>query len=180
MLGAMAVTVPEIDRFDPTVLQHQLDGHQAEVRERVRELLCRPEFTPPVAAPTPAYREQVLAWCEALAREGLPSYGFPKEVGGQGNPSAAVAVFETLAYGDLSLLVKFGVQFGLWGGAVQQLGTERHHERYLGEIMRLGSRGRRDHAPRRAPRAPRGTPASPRRDAPSPPHPGAPGWTSPR
>ena len=34
-------------------------------------------------------------------------------------------------FGDLSLLVKFGVQFGLWGGAVQQLGTERHHERYL-------------------------------------------------
>ena len=23
------------------------------------------------------------------------------------------------------------MQFGLWGGAVQQLGTERHHERYL-------------------------------------------------
>ncbi len=137
MLGAMAVTVPEIEWFDPTVLQHQLDGDQAEVRERVRELLCRPEFAAPVAMPTLAYREQVLAWCEALAREGLPAYGFPREVGGQSNPCAAVAMFETLAYGDLSLLVKFGVQFGLWGGAVQHLGTERHHERYLGAIMRL-------------------------------------------
>ena len=28
------------------------------------------------------------------------------------------ASFETLALGDLSLLVKFGVQFGLWGGAI--------------------------------------------------------------
>ncbi len=137
MLGAMAVTVPEIDWFDPTVLQHQLDGHQAATRERVRDVLCRPEFAPPVAMPTPAYREQVLAWCEVLAQEGLPAYAFPKEVGGQRNPSAAVAMFETLAYGDLSLLVKYGVQFGLWGGAVQQLGTERHHERYLGAIMRL-------------------------------------------
>jgi acyl-CoA oxidase len=42
-----------------------------------------------------------------------------------------VVAFETLAFGDLSLLVKFGVQFGLWGGAVQQLGTRTHHERYL-------------------------------------------------
>ena len=137
MLGAMAVTIPEIDWFDPTILQFQLDGDQAEVRRRVRELLSRPEFAPPVAMPTPAYREQVLAWCEALVREGLPAYSFAKEVGGQANPSAAVATFETLAYGDLSLLIKFGVQFGLWGGAVQQLGTERHHQRYLGAIMRL-------------------------------------------
>src|SRR5438105_3999648 len=48
-----------------------------------------------------------------------------------GDPGANIAAFETLALGDLSLLVKFGVQFGLWGGSVQQLGTRRHHERYL-------------------------------------------------
>ena len=30
-------------------------------------------------------------------------------------------------YGDLSLLVKAGVQWGLFGGAVLHLGTERHH-----------------------------------------------------
>jgi acyl-CoA oxidase len=48
-----------------------------------------------------------------------------------------VAAFETLAYGDLSLLVKFGVQFGLWGGAVHQLGTKRHHDRYLKQIASL-------------------------------------------
>jgi acyl-CoA oxidase len=48
-----------------------------------------------------------------------------------------VAAFETLALGDLSLVVKFGVQFGLWGGAVHQLGTRRHHERYLRKIATL-------------------------------------------
>src|SRR5205807_1951994 len=57
--------------------------------------------------------------------------GFPPEFGGIGDPGANVASFETLAFGDLSLLVKFGVQFGLWGGAIQQLGTRAHHERYL-------------------------------------------------
>ena len=48
-----------------------------------------------------------------------------------------MAAFETLALGDLSLLVKFGVQFGLWGGAVHQLGTGGHHERYLKAIASL-------------------------------------------
>ena len=50
---------------------------------------------------------------------------------------ASVAAFETLAFGDLSLLVKCGVQFGLFGGAVLHLGTEQHHERYLRDIATL-------------------------------------------
>ena len=48
-----------------------------------------------------------------------------------------MAAFETLAFGDLSLLVKCGVQFGLFGGAVLHLGTERHHERYLRDVASL-------------------------------------------
>jgi acyl-CoA oxidase len=39
--------------------------------------------------------------------------------------------------GDLSLLVKCGVQFGLFGGAILHLGTERHHERYLRDVATL-------------------------------------------
>jgi acyl-CoA oxidase len=49
----------------------------------------------------------------------------------------SVAAFETLALGDLSLLVKCGVQFGLFGGAVLHLGTKRHHARYLADIASL-------------------------------------------
>ena len=43
--------------------------------------------------------------------------------------------FQNLAYSDLSLLVKAGVQFGLFGGAILHLGTERHHERYLRDLI---------------------------------------------
>jgi len=46
-------------------------------------------------------------------------------------------VFETLAHHDTSLLFKFGVQFGLFGGSVLQLGTEKHHRAYLAEIGRM-------------------------------------------
>ncbi|HEX3976131.1 MAG TPA: acyl-CoA dehydrogenase [Solirubrobacteraceae bacterium] len=117
--------------FDPAGLLRLLDGRYADVREEIRTVMRRPEFAPVVALPTPQYRERVLTWAKALAAEGLTAPGFPERYGGRGDPGANVAGFETVAMGDLSLLVKFGVQFGLWGGAVQQLGTQRHHERYL-------------------------------------------------
>src|SRR5581483_5308124 len=104
-----------------------LDGRYATLRAQVKDVLCRPEFAPLVAPPTEEYREQVLSWAKRLAGEGLTAPGFPAPYGGRDDPGANVACFETLALGDLSLLVKFGVQFGLWGGAIQQLGTERHH-----------------------------------------------------
>jgi acyl-CoA oxidase len=123
--------------FEPTALQRLLDGHYAPVRERIRAVLCRPELAPVIALPTSEYRVRVLEWTRILAREGLTAPGFPAEHGGEGDPGANVAGFETLALGDLSLLVKFGVQFGLWGGTVQQLGTAVHHERYLRQIASL-------------------------------------------
>jgi acyl-CoA oxidase len=128
-----AGTIP----FDPLVLQRLLDGSYAEIREQTREVLSRPEFAPVIALPTEEYRERVLEWAKVLAAEGQTAPGFPERYGGRGDPGANVAAFETLAYGDLSLLVKFGVQFGLWGGSVHQLGTERHHERYLKAIAGL-------------------------------------------
>jgi acyl-CoA oxidase len=46
-----------------------------------------------------------------------------------------VTSFEMLGYGDLSLMVKAGVQWGLFGGAIHALGTTGHHERYLRDVM---------------------------------------------
>ncbi|MDQ6803530.1 MAG: acyl-CoA dehydrogenase family protein [Actinomycetota bacterium] len=127
--------------FKPAALQRILDGSYAEIRDIVRERLSRPEFAPVIAMPTPEYRERVLEWAKALAAEGGTALGFPVEYGGAGDPGANVASFETLALGDLSLLVKVGVQFGLWGGVVQQLGTKVHHDRYLADIGTLALPG---------------------------------------
>jgi acyl-CoA oxidase len=123
--------------FDPLTLQRTLDGRYAEVRQQIRDLLSRPEFARVQALPTPEYRDRVLEWAKLLAADGITAPGFPEEFGGRGDPGANVAGFETLAFGDLSLLVKFGVQFGLWGGSVHQLGTRRHHEQYLKAIASL-------------------------------------------
>ncbi len=118
--------------IDPGVLGDFMDQPYAEIRARGRELLGHPEFTPvdPEISAT-EYREETLKRAKLLADEGQTTLGLPAELGGGGNIGGSIAAFETLAFGDLSLLVKTGVQFGLWGGAVLQLGTERHHQKYL-------------------------------------------------
>jgi acyl-CoA oxidase len=127
----MATTQPDATGVGAEDLRRLLDGRYADLRRQILDVLGQPEFAPPLAIPTAEYRERVLAWMQTIADEGLTAPGFPVEFGGQDDPGANIAGFETIAFGDLSLLVKFGVQFGLWGGAIQQLGTRVHHERYL-------------------------------------------------
>ena len=45
--------------------------------------------------------------------------------------------FETIAYGDLSVAIKSGVQHGLFGGAIAGLGTPAHHQRFLADALSL-------------------------------------------
>jgi acyl-CoA oxidase len=117
--------------LDPELVQELLDGSHRELRDRIRELQRRPENAPVTGLEPEAYRARVMQWMAAIAAEGLGVPGFPARYGGFDDPAANVIGFETMAYSDLSLLVKFGVQFGLWGGAVLNLGTQVHHDRYL-------------------------------------------------
>src|SRR3954466_11918126 len=123
---------------DPsTKLRALLNGEHAEIRDRVRTWLAQPGNAAASDLPMEEHREQVLAWARKLASEGDTAMGYPVQYGGKDAVARSIASFETLAYGDLSLLVKCGVQFGLFGGAVLHLGTERHHERYLHRIAKL-------------------------------------------
>ncbi len=112
-------------------LRELLDGNYAEIRDRVRWWLSQPGNEPVVDLPLEEHRAKVLAWIRELSAEGDTARGFPAEYGGQDNVGGSVASFGALAFGDLSLLVKCGVQFGLFAGAILHLGTERHHSRYL-------------------------------------------------
>src|SRR5688572_25761041 len=129
-------TVPDPSEFDKgSPLQQFLDADNADVRNKVRWWLSLPENAPRPDLPMEEHREQVLAWTKELASEGDTGIGFPVEYGGENDVNRFVAAFETLAFGDLSLLVKVGVQFGLFGGAVLHLGTKRHHDAYLRDVM---------------------------------------------
>jgi len=122
-------------QLDSDLLRRFLDGEHREIRERVRELLSRPEFAPPRDVTREQHRDLMLDRMRALAEEGGTAIGFPIEYGGMGNVGGSIAGFETLGIGDLSLLVKCGVQFGLFGGAILHLGTERHHKAYLPGVI---------------------------------------------
>ncbi|MBW8487508.1 acyl-CoA dehydrogenase family protein [Actinomadura parmotrematis] len=120
----------------PDALRGVLDGRWAPVRREVREQLREVDPVPAETGPLDERRARVTAELRALAASGRPRLGFPKEHGGGGDVGGAVIGFEMLGLADLSLLVKAGVQWGLFGGAVQALGTGRHH-RLLGPIMDL-------------------------------------------
>jgi acyl-CoA oxidase len=122
---------------DPAQLLHFLDADHHELRQRVLKLLVTPEFRYLENPTLPEYRERVFEWIQRLAAEGLGGLAFPAEFGGADDGAQTIAVFETLAFHDLSMLVKFGVHFGLFGGSVYLLGTRRHHERYLRDIATL-------------------------------------------
>ncbi|MGW7679276.1 acyl-CoA dehydrogenase family protein [Kribbella sp. NPDC054772] len=118
-------------------MRDYLDGPHKAARDVVRaELAAHAEMADlAVRLPRDEYRDKVLELLLESAADGLPARGYPKEYGGAADLGGFIAGFETLAFGDLSLMVKAGVQFGLFAGAIQHLGTEQHHERYLADAV---------------------------------------------
>ncbi len=72
-----------------------------------------------------------------MARHGLGATSYAEEYGGTGDVGRFIAVFETLGFHDLSMAVKFGVQFGLFGGSINLLGSDRHRDKYLRQVGTL-------------------------------------------
>ncbi len=130
------------DTVHPTIdvpaLTSVLDGQYADVREMVRKSLAEHAdiLDQAIELPTLDYRERVLELVKLMASTGQTGLGFPTEYGGGGDIGASIAAFETLGFGDLSILVKVGVQFGLFGGAILQLGDKRHHDLYLTDLVK--------------------------------------------
>jgi acyl-CoA oxidase len=123
--------------FDVDALAKILDGDQAAIIKKVKTLLSDPAFRYIDTDNLTEYREKVLHWCRLLAAQGYGSMAYPKEFGGSNDMAAYFAIMEALSYHDLSLVIKFGVQFGLWGMSVYFLGTEKHHKKYLKNIGTL-------------------------------------------
>jgi len=142
----MAATDPTLTEPAPTGaaetdlvegMRALLDGSYADVRRMVIDGLTpyASILEDAESMPYADFRERVRDLVVELSGSGLTGLGFPKEYGGEGDIGASVAAFEALAHGDLSVLVKVGVQFGLFGGAILQLGTKRHHDAYLADLV---------------------------------------------
>ncbi len=107
------------------------------MKNRVRATLSDEKFRPHHTPNTVIARAKVAEQLRIMAGTGVAADSFRKEHGGTGDVGAAVSMIEMLAMSDLSLMVKAGVQWGLFGGAVENLGTERHHRAYVQKIIDL-------------------------------------------
>ncbi|WP_440712295.1 acyl-CoA dehydrogenase family protein [Gordonia sp. FQ] len=119
-----------------TGLREVLDGRWAATRDIVRRHIEDEHLVPLDGLSLAEYRERMLGLMAAMVPLGFPAQGFPS-ADGPGDPGAAVTAIETLGYGDLSLMVKAGVQWGLFGGAIENLGTQRHHDEYRQRLIDL-------------------------------------------
>lgn len=127
--------------FDIEALAKVLDGNSEQINKRVKTLISDRAFERIETDSLSEKREITLKWAKLLAEQGMGAMAYPKEYGGQDDMMSYFSVMETISYHDLSLVVKFGVQFGLWGMSVYFLGTEKHHKKYLKDIGTLALPG---------------------------------------
>lgn len=122
-------------------LRRALDGPLHAVKQRWRDEVSADDFVRDPLLGIDEARDWAIDRLVRLSERGFAVAGFPEEWGGQGDQADAVAHFEMLALGDLSLNIKAGVQHGLWGGAVTNLGTRFHHETFLPDTIAVALPG---------------------------------------
>ncbi|HEV3211197.1 MAG TPA: acyl-CoA dehydrogenase family protein, partial [Chthoniobacterales bacterium] len=115
--------------FDPLALQKFLDGEHADIRNLIKQVVS--QFPYYNGTDVAEYRKLVLQWTRQVADTGMGRIFMSRAVGGEDDLPKFMAAFETLAFHDLSLVIKVGVQFGLFAGSIQRLGTNYHHQKYL-------------------------------------------------
>ncbi len=135
------VPAPAEDRprppFAAADLAGLLDGAYHQTRDMLRRQLGGPDFAIEWEWSKETHRQRVTEWVRRLAAQGLGGTFYPTAAGGGGDFGRFLAVFETLGLHDASLTIKFGVQFGLFGGAIHFLGNERQQREYLPRVSSL-------------------------------------------
>ena len=128
-------------QLDVAEVGEKILGRWAEIRRHTRSVIEEKELFTPAGASMEKHREWALKSLRTLVKENATQYGFPEELGGQRNPGGSLSSFEELILGDASLQIKFGVQLGLFGSAILNLGTDYHHKTFLPGVTRLDTPG---------------------------------------
>nr|WP_297787337.1 acyl-CoA dehydrogenase [uncultured Allomuricauda sp.] len=121
------------DEYDAKILDDILKGEHTKIVDEFRLFLNKPNFAWEILRDKDEFRNRILKQVQLLGEAGYGAMAYPNVYGGTGNMPAYAAIFEHLMFVEGSLAVKFGVQFGLFGGSIQKLGTKKHHDRYLTE-----------------------------------------------
>ena len=128
-------------RIDVAAVTDLLLGTWADTRREARAMIKDPAFWRVDGMPMPEHRERVREQLRLLVEHGGSRRAFPEEYGGLDDNGANLAGFMELVLADPSLQIKSGVQWGLFGSAVYQLGTKKHHDQWLAGIIDLSIPG---------------------------------------
>jgi len=124
-------------RIDLAAVNDMLLGTWADTRRQAREMIKDPAFWRIDGLSVADHRERVLSQLHLLVENGASARAYPKEYGGADDNGANIAGFEELVLADPSMQIKAGVQWGLFGAAIQQLGTKKHHDKWLRDVAEL-------------------------------------------
>ena len=125
---------------DAGLLRRLLDGRWSDIRDDARTRFGHRDLQPAPDAGVVERRDHIAGLMRDIADSGQPRRGFAVD-GHPGDPAGAINWLQVIAHAELSLVVKAGVHWGLFGGAIQALGTARHHERYLEVVIALALPG---------------------------------------
>ncbi|MBU2974316.1 acyl-CoA dehydrogenase family protein [Zobellia sp. B3R18] len=119
--------------YDSKEIDTILKGKHAKLVDDFREVLADPIFEWEVHRNKEDFRNVVLNQVKFLANKGYGAMAYPEAYGGTDDMEGYAYMFENMMFADGSLSIKFGVQFGLFGGSIQKLGTKKHHDLYLSQ-----------------------------------------------
>jgi acyl-CoA oxidase len=131
--GSSSSSVFKVAGFDAAQLTKLVIAHNFAERDAVRTILKEPLFDPVYHTTVDEARELTFRRLKRLCDSGLFRIRDLKE-----NFKRYIAMVEEVGVGaDGSVNTKLGVQFNLWGGSILNLGTEKHHARFLRGVETL-------------------------------------------
>lgn len=124
-------------RIDVASVTDMLLGTWAETRRVAREMIKDERFWKIEGLPMAEHRARVLDQLKLTVEHNASGRAFPVEYGGQNDNGSNLAGFMELVLADPSMQIKGGVQWGLFGSAIYQLGTTKHHDAWLRDVISL-------------------------------------------
>ncbi|KAL1364880.1 acyl-coenzyme A oxidase 2, peroxisomal [Arachis hypogaea] len=116
---------------ETAALSGYMRGKHRDIQEKVYEYFNKkPELQTPAEILKDDYRELCMRQLLGLVREaGIRPFRYVSE-----DPAKYFAIAEAVGSIDMSLDIKMGVQYSLWGGSVINLGTKKHRDKYFDGI----------------------------------------------
>ncbi|KAF5749818.1 acyl-coenzyme A oxidase 2 peroxisomal [Tripterygium wilfordii] len=121
----------EVDRAQ---LSLYMRGKYRDIQERIFSFFdSRPDLQTPLEISKDQHRELCMRQLLALVKEArIKPFKYVVE-----DPAKYFAIAEAVGSVDISLAIKLGVQYSLWGGSVLNLGTKKHWDKYFDGIDNL-------------------------------------------